>query len=178
MILFLRIKKYNLKHANQIYDLSPGQTDSQVNTRFGLVFNLHFVWPPTCMDLQRLVWTCVDFGRAQIWKQVDASFLSFGHPAWVDTSWSQVICCYKNALTNDMCEIYGFLWLASWLVNPLGHPSQVHTQVLVLQTCMGLHGLASLFGQAFNYGRFWALNNFCLIETLSTVITFGNNVVF
>ena len=48
----------------------------------------------TCIDLRRLAWTCVDFGRAQIWTQVDASFLLFGQPAQVDTSWSQVICCY------------------------------------------------------------------------------------
>ena len=66
--------------------LSPGQTDSQVDAIFGLAFNLHFIWPPTCIDLQRLAWSCVDFGRAQIWTQVDASFLSFGHPAQDDTS--------------------------------------------------------------------------------------------
>ena len=36
--------------------LSPGSTDSQVNERFQLVFNLRFVWPPmvlqTCVDLR------------------------------------------------------------------------------------------------------------------------------
>ena len=46
-------------------------------------------------------------------SQVDASFWPFGHPAQVDTSWSQVICCYKNALTNDMREMYGFWRLAA-----------------------------------------------------------------
>ena len=81
--------------------------------------------------------TCVDFGGAQIWTQVDA-LLPFGHPAQVDTSWSQEICCYKNALTNDIREIYGFLRLASRLANPFGHPSQVHTQVLLLQSCVDL----------------------------------------
>ena len=85
------------------------------------------------------------FGRAQIWTQVDASLLPFGHPAQVNTSWSQVIRCYKNALTNDMREMYGFLRLA----NPFGHPSQVRTQVLVLQTCVDLRRLASPFGQGF-----------------------------
>ena len=53
---------------------------SQVDASFGLVFNLRFVWPPTCVDLcidlRRLALT---FGRAQIWTQVDASFLSLGH---------------------------------------------------------------------------------------------------
>ena len=66
--------------------LSPGQTDSQVDASFGLAFNLRFVWPPTCVDLRRLAWTCVDCGRAQIWAQVNASFLPFGHPVQVDTS--------------------------------------------------------------------------------------------
>ena len=47
--------------------LSPGQTDSQVDASFGLAFNLRFVWPPTC----------VDFGRAQIWTQVDANEFFF-----------------------------------------------------------------------------------------------------
>ena len=37
-----------------------------------------------------------------------------------------------------MHEIYSFLWLASRIVNPFRHPSQVHTQVLVLQTCVDL----------------------------------------
>ena len=36
--------------------------------------------------LRGLAWTCVDFSRAQIWTQVDASFLPFDHPAQVDTS--------------------------------------------------------------------------------------------
>ena len=36
-----------------------------------------------------------------------------------------------------------FLRLASRLANPFGHPSQVRTQVLVLQTCVDLRRLAS-----------------------------------
>ena len=42
-----------------------------------------------------------------------------------------------------MREIYGSLRLA----NPFGHPSQVRTQVLLLQTCVDLRRLASPFGQ-------------------------------
>ena len=99
--------------------LSPGQTDSQVDASFGLAFNLRFVWLPTCIDLRGL-WSS---------SNLDASVLPFGHPAQVDTSWSQVIYRYKNALTNYMREIYGFLRFASWLANPFGHPSQVRTQV-------------------------------------------------
>ena len=68
---------------------------TQVNASFGLAFNLHFVWPPTCVDLRWLALTCVDFGRAQIRTQVD-------------TSWSQVNCiCVKF---TTFCDL---LWLAS-----------------------------------------------------------------
>ena len=45
-----------------------------------------------------------------------------------------------------MRKIYSFLRLASRLANPFGHPSQVRTQVLVLQTCVDLRRLASPFG--------------------------------
>ena len=39
--------------------------DSQVDTNFGLAFNLRFVWPPTCINLHRLALTLVElkFGR-------------------------------------------------------------------------------------------------------------------
>ena len=55
----------------------------------GLASRLNF-W--TCVSFGHpLATTCVDFGRAQIWTQVDASFfLPFGHPAQVDTSWYQL----------------------------------------------------------------------------------------
>ena len=46
-----------------------------------------------------------------------------------------------------MRGIYGFLRLANRLANPFGHPSQVHTQVLVFQICVDLRRLASPFGQ-------------------------------
>ena len=36
------------------------------------------------------------------------------------------------------------------LVNPFGHPLQVRTQVLVVQSCADLHRLVSLFGQGLN----------------------------
>ena len=112
-----------------------------VQIAFRLTIHLRRL-PSTCDDLRELALTLVElkFGRTQ----VDAS-LPFGHPAQVDTSWSQEICCYNNALTNDMREIYGFLRLASRLANPFGHLSQVHMQVLVLQTCVDLRRRASLF---------------------------------
>ena len=46
-----------------------------------------------------------------------------------------------------------FLRLASRLANPFGHPSQVRTQVLVLQTCVDLRRLASSFGQGITITR-------------------------
>ena len=52
-----------------------------------------------------------------------------------------------------MREIYGFLRLASRLANPFGHPSQVRTHVLVLQTCVDLRRLASPFGQGLKKKR-------------------------
>ena len=67
-----------------------------------VMFNLRFIWSPTWL------WSS---------SNLDASSLPFGHPAQVDTSWAQVICRYKNTLTNDMREIYGFPRLASPLVN-------------------------------------------------------------
>ena len=121
--------KNQLAHST----LSPEQLDSQVHTCLQPVLNLHFGWPPysTCVNLHWLVTTCVDFGWAQICMQVDTSFSPFGHP---------------------MLEIYSLLWLA-WTceptANPFGHPSQVHKQCLVLQTCTDLHQLASPFGQGF-----------------------------
>ena len=130
--------------------VKPWPNDSQVDASFGLEsFGHPLAW--TCIDLRRLAWTCVDFGRAQIWMQVDASFLPFGHSARVDTSWSQVICCYKNASTNDMREIYGFLRLASWLTcESVWPPFASSYASSVLQVCVDLRPLASPFGQGLN----------------------------
>ena len=59
----------------------------------------------------RLRWlasTCMDFGRSQIWTQVDASrrksLLPFGLPAQVDTSWSLVICCHTEKRLFATCK--------------------------------------------------------------------------
>ena len=60
--------------------------------------------------LRRLAWT------AEVFYCLDTQRKS-----------TQVICCDKSALTNDMREIYGFLRLTSRLANPFGHPSQVRT---------------------------------------------------
>ena len=45
------------------------------------VLDLRFVWPLICIDLRRLAWTCVDFGRVQIWTQVDSSFFTVWPPS-------------------------------------------------------------------------------------------------
>ena len=88
----------------------------QVNAGFRLVFNLLFVWPPTCVHL-----TCVDFGQAQIRSQVDASFnfqrLDTQHRSTLKSG-SQVICiCFKCTTCVNL--------LADLQINPFGHPSQV-----------------------------------------------------
>ena len=52
-----------------------------------------------------------------------------------------------------MREIYGFLRLASRLANPFGHPSQVRTQVLVLQTCVDFVDLRVRLARALDLKR-------------------------
>ena len=99
---------------------------AQVNASFRLPFRL-------AIHLRWLALTSVGFGRVQIRTQVDARISPLGHPTQVDTSWSQVNCvCVKFTTFCDLRE------LASRLANPFGHPSQVRTQVLVLQTCVDL----------------------------------------
>ena len=108
--------------------------------------NLQFIkpWPKAS---QRNFYSCVQLGLSSDnfgWTrtQVNARFLSFGHPRKVDTSWSQVIyVCVKLGTFCDLRE------LASRLANPFVHPSLVNPQFLVLHTYFDLHGLASLFGQ-------------------------------
>ena len=104
------------KHTSDCM-IKPCKALAKQTHKSAQVLDLHL----TCVSFGHpLAWTCIHFDRAQIWMQVDTSFLLFGHPVQVDTSWSQVICCYKNALTNDMHEIYGFLQFASQLVNAFG----------------------------------------------------------
>ena len=116
--------------------LSPGQTNSQVDAIFGLEFNLRFVCPPTCVALHRLATTCVDcvdFGRAQIWTQVDASFYRFfGHPAQVDTSWAQV-----KRINHELYarNVHGFMRLASRLANSFGQGFKDLPQKFIFIVC-------------------------------------------
>ena len=79
--------------------------------KFWTCIQLALVWPPTCVDLHWLVWTCVDFGWAQIWTQVATSFLLFGHPVQVNTS-----CLIgKKAVSCDLIStlIFTVLWNVS-----------------------------------------------------------------
>ena len=50
--------------------LKPCRPNGLASRRKFWTFNLRLVWPPTCVDLHRLAWTCVDFGRAPIWTQI------------------------------------------------------------------------------------------------------------
>ena len=55
-------------------------------------------------------------------------FFTVWPPTQVDTSWLQIICCYRNALTNDIRWIYYaitfFATCASTSVSPFCHPLQ------------------------------------------------------
>ena len=64
--------------------------------------------------LRCLACTCVDFGRAQIRTQVDASFSPFGHPTQVDPSWSQVNCIWLKFTT--FCNLWTWAW--TWTCEP------------------------------------------------------------
>ena len=63
-----------------------------------------------------------------------------------------------------MREIYGFLQVVSRLANQFGDPSQVRTQVLVLQTYVDLHQLVSQFGQGFTVSTCSCISDGCVIH--------------
>ena len=88
--------------------------------------------------LHRLATTCMDLCWLWSSSNLDASRRKFF------TVWPPCASRHK-LIASNLCEIYGFLRLA----NPFGHPSQVRTQVLVLQTCVDLRRLASPFRQGF-----------------------------
>ena len=144
--------------------------------------SLHTFTPwPNGLASRRKFWTCVQLafrltthGLALNLVELKFGrkfFLPFGHPAQVDTSWSQVICCYENALINDISEICGFLRLEGRLANPFGHPSQAHTQVLVLQNCVDLRRRASPFGQGFRFRRQFRISKFTSFSVSNLTLT-------
>ena len=76
-----------------------------------------------------------------------------------------------------MREVYGFLRLASRLANPFDHPSQVRTQVLLLQTCVDLRRLASPFGQGFrdrDSRHFEMKKGLLLVKYFTSPHSYGN----
>ena len=119
-----------------------------VSTMYPLFIKVYLSWSsgikpwPNGLTSRCKFWTCVSFGHplALTCDNLRGLALTLVELK-LDTSrckfWSQVI-CYKNTLTNDTREICSFLRLVSRLVNPFGHPSQVRTQILVLQTCVDL----------------------------------------
>ena len=97
------------------------------------IFDLHSTLFHVTNRVPWLAMTCVDFGWVQIHVQFNARFSAFGHPTQVNTSLLQVnFLCLKF---TTFCNLHE---LASRLANPFGRPLQVHTQVLVLQTCIDL----------------------------------------
>ena len=94
--------------------LSPGQTDSQVDTSFSA----------TCV---RLAFRLATHLRGLALTLVELKFVR--KSTQVFTVWPTNASRHKLIASQlYMREIYGFLRL----VNPFGHPSQVRTQVLVL----------------------------------------------
>ena len=124
----------------------PWPTDSQVDSsqnKFLTCVQLEFRLPT---HLRGIETTCVDFGRAQIFAQVDAGFSPFGHQTQVITSWSQVIfmhawnlrlyatCMNLRAdlrirLANHRKSVRCLLGFGNLrrLASPFGQPSQVRT---------------------------------------------------
>ena len=108
-----------------LFSLSPCQMDlpfdasqRKFSTCVQLAFRLVTTW--TCDDLRWLWWSSNPHSR----------FSTFGHPTQL--GWSQVICISVKFTTfSDWMNLRE-------LANPFGHPSQVRTQVLVLQTCVDL----------------------------------------
>ena len=83
-----------------------------------LAFNLRFVWPLTCVNVRVVFSPLATQSRSQV-SYICVEFTTF-------------------------CDLRDF---ASRLASPFGRPSQVRTQVLVLQICVDLNRLASPFGQ-------------------------------
>ena len=84
----------------------------------------------------------------------------------VNTSGLQVNCiCVKFKAFYNLRE------LASGLANLFGHPSQVHTQVLVLQTCIDLRvRLARALDREFSYRNWFSC--FVTVRMAFTIIIY------
>ena len=113
--------------------------DSQIDAMFmqRLAFNLRFVWPPNYVSLRGLAMTWKDLHW--LWSMKSNSIKFF-------TVWPRNASRHKliasQLYTREIYDFCNLRELASRLANPFGHPSQV----LVLQTCIDLHRLASPFG--------------------------------
>ena len=85
---------------------------------FQRTLNLRFVWPPTCMDLHRLVMTCLDMH----WLVMTCLDM---HGLWSSSTRTQFDAGFYQVWTT-FCDLRE---LSSRLANPFAHPSQVHAQV-------------------------------------------------
>ena len=89
---------------------------------FRLVSDLRFVWPPTCVNLR---WLALTWSTSNSYAS-RRKFFTVWPPNANQHKWIARH-LYKR-------KIYDLRELTSRLANPFGHPSQVRTQVLFLQT--------------------------------------------
>ena len=101
---------------------------AKLNASFRLALNLRSLWPPTCVGLRRLSTTTSSNSHANARK-----FAAVWPPN-----------ASRHTLIPSQLyvrEVYGLMRLA-WTCETTCDPSQVRTQVLVLQTCVDLSRLA------------------------------------
>ena len=118
---------------------------TELNASFRLAFNLRFVWLPTCVALR---WNYDDL--RWLWSNSNSyasrrKIFTFWPPNAIRRKSTQVDrkLMQVNSIGVKFMTFCDLRELASRLANPFGHPSQVRTQDLVLQTCVDLHRLVN-----------------------------------
>ena len=145
------------------------------------VLDLPFVWPPTCVELHRLATTYVDLRGLWSSSNLHASRRKF-FTVWPPSASRHKLIARNLLLYKRFNQWYAWNLRKFIKLNlftkfrdgvatceptcePFGHPSQVRTQVLLLQTCVDLRRLASPFGQ----GLIWIHNIWKDHETMRTL---------
>ena len=117
------VKKKKGKKTNLLL-AKPTRKSTQAKASFDLCF----IWPPTCDGLHWLQCWCSYF-----YISCCKFFLNIWLP---NASQHKLIASHLCIYTHEIYDFCNLCELASWLANPFSHPSQVHTQALVLQTCI------------------------------------------